>query len=81
MGSSTHPEALIANVVDKAYPVAGTTNTYPPVGRELQMRVICVNATTELSETGLADRVNVYVRPATNVFAGNEMGNAAVVTT
>ena len=57
-GSSTHPEALIANVVDKAYPVVGTTRTYPPVGMELQMSVICVKATTVLSEIGLADRVN-----------------------
>jgi len=78
-GSSTHPEALIANVVDKAYPVDGTITTYPPVGIELQTRVICVKATIVLSETGLADRVNEYVRPAMNVFAGNEIGNTAVV--
>ena len=81
MGSSTHPEALIANVVDKAYPVVGTTHTYPPVGGELQMSVICVKATIVLSETGLADKVNEYERPATNVFAGNEIGNTAVLAT
>ena len=45
------------------------------------MRVIWVEATIEPSATGLADRVNEYVRPATKVFAGNEIGNTAVVAT
>ena len=81
MGSSTHPEALIAKVVDKAYPEDGITHTYPPVGGELHTRLICVEATIVLSETGLADRVNEYVRPATNVLGGNEIGNTAVMAT
>ena len=81
MGSSTHPEELIANVVDNADPEAGTTHTYPPVGGELQMRIIWVEATIVLSETGLADRMKVYVRPATKVLEGNEIGNTAVAAT
>ena len=81
MGSSTHPAALIANDVDNAYPLEGEINKYPPVGGELHTRVICVEATIVLFATGLADSVNEYLRPATKVFAGNEIGNTTVVDT
>ena len=81
MGSSTHPAALIANDVDSAYPLEGVINRYPPVGGELHKRVIIVEETIVLLTTGLADRVNEYLRPATKVLAGNEIGKTTVVVT
>ena len=68
-------------MVDNAYPLGGAINTYPPVGGELHTSIICVEETIVLLETGLAERVNEYVRPATKVLAGNEIGNAMVAAT